>query len=96
VTRDGSRRSGRYQSWVTDIIYIRTHEGWLYLAVVLDLFSRQVIDWSMGSCIGTELALNVLPMPLWRRQPKEPVLVHSIRAASSRDTTGKPSCVITA
>jgi putative transposase len=37
------------QSWVTDITYIRTHEGWLYLAVVLDLFSRQVIGWSMGS-----------------------------------------------
>ena len=37
------------KSWVTDITYIRTHEGWLYLAVVLDLFSRQVIGWSMQS-----------------------------------------------
>ena len=37
------------QSWVTDITYIRTHEGWLYLAVVVDLFSRQVVGWSMGS-----------------------------------------------
>ena len=42
---------GVNQSWVTDITYIRTHEGWLYLAVVLDLFSRQVIGWSMGSPI---------------------------------------------
>jgi len=58
------------QSWVTDITYIRTHEGWLYLAVVLDLFSRQVIGWSMGSRIDTELVLNALGMALWRRQPK--------------------------
>ena len=65
------------QSWVTDITYIRTHEGWLYLAVVLDLFSRQVIGWSMGSRIDTELVLNALLMALWRRQPKEAVLVHS-------------------
>ena len=68
---------GINQSWVTDITYIRTHEGWLYLAVVLDLFSRQVIGWSMGSRIDTELVLNALLMALWRRQPKQPVLVHS-------------------
>ena len=65
------------QSWVTDITYIRTHEGWLYLAVVIDLFSRQVIGWSMGSRIDTDLVLNALLMALWRRQPTEPVLVHS-------------------
>jgi len=65
------------RSWVTDITYIRTHEGWLYLAVVIDLFSRQVIGWSMGSRIDMELVLNALLMALWRRQPKEPVLVHS-------------------
>ena len=68
---------GPNQSWATDITYIRTHEGWLYLAVVLDLFSRQVIGWSMGSRIDTELVLNALLMALWRRQPKDTVLVHS-------------------
>ena len=47
------------ESWVTDITYIRTHEGWLYLAVVLDLFSRRVIGWSMQSRITKELALDV-------------------------------------
>jgi putative transposase len=46
--------------WVTDITYIRTHEGWLYLAVVLDLFSRQVVGWSMRSRIDSELAINAL------------------------------------
>lgn len=55
--------------WVTGITYIRTHEGWLYLSVVLDLFSRQVIGWSMQSRIDRELALNTLLMAMWRRQP---------------------------
>ena len=65
------------QSWVTDITYIRTHEGWLYLAIVVDLFSRQVVGWSMGSRIDTSLVLDALLMALWRRQPKEAVTVHS-------------------
>lgn len=65
------------QVWVTDITYIRTHEGWLYLAVVLDLFSRQVIGWSMRSRINAELAINALLMAVWRRNPKAPVIVHS-------------------
>jgi putative transposase len=65
------------QAWVTDITYIRTHEGWLYLAVVLDLFSRQVIGWSMRSRIDAELAINALLMAVWRRNPKAPVIVHS-------------------
>lgn len=64
-------------AWVTDITYIRTHEGWLYLAVVLDLFSRQVVGWSMGSRIDRDLAINALLMAVWRRRPKQEVLVHS-------------------
>lgn len=63
--------------WVTDITYIRTHEGWLYLAAVLDLFSRQVIGWSMGPRIDRELALNALLMAVWRRRPQQEVLIHS-------------------
>lgn len=62
---------------MTDITYIRTHEGWLYLAVVLDLFSRQLIGWSMRSRIDSELAINALLMAVWRRSPKAPVIVHS-------------------
>lgn len=65
------------QVWVTDITYIRTHAGWLYLAVVLDLFSRQVVGWSMQSRIETELALNALLMAVWRRQPRSVVTIHS-------------------
>jgi putative transposase len=65
------------RAWVTDITYIRTHEGWLYLAVVIDLFSRQVIGWSMQSRIDRELVLAALLMAVWRRQPKAQVIVHS-------------------
>jgi putative transposase len=63
--------------WVTDITYIRTHEGWLYLAVVLDLFSRQVVGWSMQSRIERALVLDALLMAVWRRQPQHEVIVHS-------------------
>lgn len=63
--------------WVTDITYIITHEGWLYLAVVLDLFSRQVVGWSMNLRMDRELAINALLMGVWRRSPTSPVIVHS-------------------
>lgn len=65
------------QSWGSDITYIRTHEGWLYLCVVVDLFSRQVVGWSMASRIDTSLVLDALLMALWRREPQTPVVVHS-------------------
>lgn len=65
------------QSWVTDFTYIRTHEGWLYLTVVLDLFSRQVIGWSMKNNPKSDLVIDALLMALWRRKPKQTVLVHS-------------------
>lgn len=65
------------QRWVTDITYIRTHEGWLYLAVVIDLFSRLVIGWSMKSRITTDLILDALLMALLRRKPNNRVLIHS-------------------
>jgi putative transposase len=65
------------QVWVTDITYIRTHEGWLFLATVLDLFSRQVVGWSMNAQMTTDLVLNALLMAIWKRKPANEVLVHS-------------------
>ncbi|WP_105608967.1 IS3 family transposase [Cronobacter sakazakii] len=65
------------ERWVTDITYIRTHEGWLYLAVVIDLFSRRVIGWSMQSRMTKDIVLNALLMAVWRRNPQKQVLVHS-------------------
>lgn len=65
------------QSWVTDFTYIRTHEGWLYLTIVLDLFSRQVVGWSMKSSPKVDLVIDALLMALWRRKPEGKVLIHS-------------------
>jgi putative transposase len=63
--------------WVTDITYIKTHEGWLYLAVVIDLFSRRVVGWSAQPRMTTDLALQALLAAVWRRKPKTRVMIHS-------------------
>ncbi|HEC6737681.1 TPA: IS3 family transposase [Salmonella enterica subsp. enterica serovar Thompson] len=65
------------QVWVTDITYIRTWQGWLYLAVVIDLFARNVVGWSMNPTLSRELALDALMMAVWRRKPDGEVVVHS-------------------
>ncbi len=64
-------------AWVSDITYVRTYEGFLYLATVMDLFSRRIIGWAMGEHIDRHLVINALLMAIWQRQPKEEVLVHS-------------------
>ncbi|PXW42282.1 putative transposase [Erwinia sp. AG740] len=65
------------QVWVTDITYICTWQGWLYLAVVIDLFARNVVGWSMKPTLSRELALDALIMAVWRRKPDSEVIVHS-------------------
>ncbi|WP_156036599.1 IS3 family transposase [Kosakonia radicincitans] len=65
------------QVWVTDITYIRTWQGWLYLAVVIDLFARNVVGWSMKPTLSRELAPDALMMAVWRRKPDGEVIVHS-------------------
>jgi putative transposase len=64
-------------AWVTDITYIRTWQGWLYLAVVMDLHSRMIIGWSMQPTLARDLVLDALLMAVWRRKPSQPVIVHS-------------------
>lgn len=63
--------------WVTDITYIKTHEGWLYLSVVIDLFSRRVVGWSAQPRMTTDLALQALLAAVWRRKPRTKVMIHS-------------------
>jgi putative transposase len=65
--------------WVTDISYIPTVEGWMYLCVILDLYSRRVVGWSMERGLATELALKALMMALLRRRPPRGIMVHSDR-----------------
>ncbi|WP_354016138.1 IS3 family transposase [Dyella japonica] len=65
------------QAWVTDITYLRTWQGWLYLAVVIDLHSRKVIGWSMKPTLAREGGLDALLMAIWRRKPTKAVIVHS-------------------
>ena len=65
------------QVWGTDITQIRTLEGWFYLSVVIDLYSRMVIGWSMKPTIHRDIALDALLMAVWRRRPKQKVIVHS-------------------
>lgn len=64
------------KAWVTDITYIRTWEGWLYLAIVMDLFSRKIVGWAVRPTIGRELALDAVMMAVRRRRPKK-TIIHS-------------------
>jgi putative transposase len=67
------------QRWVTDISYVWTDEGWCYLAVILDLFSRAVVGWSLDTTLTTQLPLRALDMAVRRRIPGSSLLHHSDR-----------------
>ncbi len=69
------------QAYVSDITYIPTQEGWLYLAVMIDLFSRKVVGWSMSSRMKAALVCDALKMALWQRKPKAGLIVHSDRGS---------------
>ena len=64
-------------AWVTDITYIRTGSGWLYLAIVLNLFSRKVVGWAMAPSMPAELVCAALHMAIQQRQPEPGLIVHS-------------------
>ena len=67
--------------WVTDITYLWTLEGWLYLAVILDLFSRRVVGWALSERLERGVALDALQMALTARQPPQGLLHHSDRGS---------------
>jgi putative transposase len=71
--------------WVTDITYIRTQEGWLFLAVIIDLFSRQV----MGGRINTDLVLNAITMACWRRSQRAKLLCIQTKDVSTPVMIGR-------
>jgi transposase InsO family protein len=69
------------QVWTTDITYCATAEGWVYLAVIIDLFSRQVVGWSMQPHMKAELVTDALRMAWFRRRPQAGVILHSDRGS---------------
>ena len=69
------------QKWVSDITYLWTDEGWLYLAVIIDLFSRLVVGWAMSERMTAELVCEALQMALWRREMPKGVMLHSDRGS---------------
>lgn len=69
------------EKWVTDITYCATDEGWLYLAVVVDLYSRQVVGWAMSDRMKARLVCDALTMALFRRKLPTEVIVHSDRGS---------------
>ena len=78
--------------WVTDITQIRTCEGWLYLAVVCDLYSRMIIGWSMRNSAKNNLVLDALLMAIMRRQPKQKVIIHSDQGSQYTSNQWKSFC----
>ena len=69
------------QVYAADVSYVWTQEGWLYLAVVIDLFSRKVVGWSMSSRMKADLVCDALKMAIWRRRPQSGLIHHSDRGS---------------
>ena len=81
------RPSAPNQLWVADISYIRTWEGWLYLAVILDAYSRKVVGWALADHLRTELATAALQMALTSRRPSHGLIHHSDRGSQYTSST---------
>ena len=89
------KASGPDQVWISDITYVATLEGWLYLAVILDLFSRRVVGWKLGQTLESELVVTALRNALVLRQPEEGLYFHSDRGSQySSEAVRKPLSVI--
>ena len=78
--------------WVADITYVATGEGWLYLATVLDAWSRRIVGWAMGDTLRTELVVDALNMAVWNRRPAAGVVHHSDRGAQYTSLTFSRRC----
>jgi putative transposase len=91
----GLEPGGVNQIWVSDITYIATLEGWLYLAIILDLFSRKVVGWKLGETLEAELVVTALQNALTMRTPDRGLYFHSDRGSQySSQVVRKPLRVI--
>lgn len=84
--------AGPNQAYVGDITYIPTQEGWLYLAIVIDLFSRQVVGWSMNKRMKTYLVNNALLMAIWKRKPNKGLISHTETGAANMPQKATANC----
>ncbi len=84
--------SGPDQLWVADMTYVATGEGWLYLATVLDAWSRRLVGWAMGDRLRTDLVVDALNMAVWNRRPAAGVVHHSDRGAQYTSVTFSQRC----
>ena len=75
------------EAWVADITYIATGEGWLYLAVIMDLASRRIVGWSMSERIKADLVCQALKSAYWRRKPSAGLIMHSDRGSQYASDT---------
>ena len=91
VNRDFSAE-GPDQLWVADITQVRTGTGWLYLAVVLDVWSRRIVGWAMASRMPADLVGSALSMAITRRQPRGPVIHHSDQGSQYTSLTFGNRC----
>jgi len=69
------------EKWVSDITYCWTEEGWLYLAVVMDLYSRKVVGWAISERMTKQLVIDALQMAIWGRKPPRGLILHSDRGS---------------
>lgn len=81
------RPSVPHQLWCADLSYIRTWEGWLYLAVIVDAYARKVVGWALADHMRTELATAALQMALTSRRPPEGLVCHADRGRQSTSST---------
>ena len=86
-----------HQAWVTDFTYIRTHEGWLYLTVAMDLYPRAIVGWAMDKRMTQQLVMDALTMALFRRKFPKKTIIHFISACGrpfiERAIEGANECI---
>jgi len=75
------RATGPNRLWASDITYIWTGEGWLYLLAIMDVYSRQIVGWAMGNRLTQDLAIQALQQAIWRRKPLPGCIFHSDRGS---------------
>src|SRR5690606_39830965 len=82
-----TRRSSDLQVWVGDITYLRTRTGWLYLAVVIDLYSRRVVGWALQPRMKANLVCDAFDMAVRSRRPPPGLIFHSDQGSQDRKST---------